>query len=324
MSDTVTVLVDDTWRRFYPTTNFTFSNQGPGEIYVRESSVQPAVQDRGFVYPAEAGGSGIVEATSRFWVRALSGTVSFHYSGFPAVGVGDLKLWLDAADCTTIQESSGFVSRWDDKSGNGGNFAQTIVGQQPSTEVVDINGVNAVGFDTVDDGLISPASAALCGLWTSGGTLILVARSNGNGGNGSGFGEYFIHDSEWDMFKGNGSSQFVLRNSFTEANSQFRSQSIYPTGTPFIMTVTYDGSDVNNVPLFYKDSIVQVSSPPIGIPEGSLIVEPNTFHVGNRPDLAKAVDSDIGEVLAYKRILSSTELDNIHAYLSTKWGISLA
>lgn len=59
-------------------------------------------------------------------------------------------LWLDASDTTTITESGGSVSQWNDKSGNGYNFTQGTGANQPTTGIRTVNGLNAVDFDGGD------------------------------------------------------------------------------------------------------------------------------------------------------------------------------
>ena len=54
--------------------------------------------------------------------------------------------WYDAADAGTITESSGAVSQWNDKSGNGNHAAQGSAADQPATGGA-INGVNAIDFN---------------------------------------------------------------------------------------------------------------------------------------------------------------------------------
>ena len=56
-------------------------------------------------------------------------------------------LWLDAADAGTITEAAGFVSQWDDKSGNGNHFVQPVGDSQPTTGVVNVNSINAIDFN---------------------------------------------------------------------------------------------------------------------------------------------------------------------------------
>jgi len=81
MADTVTIQVDENWQEFFSTVDasFTFSNQGPNEVYVRESVVEPPAQERGYVFmPSEEGG-GIVDGGGSFWVRTKSGNSDFHF-----------------------------------------------------------------------------------------------------------------------------------------------------------------------------------------------------------------------------------------------------
>ena len=55
------------------------------------------------------------------------------------------NLWLDAADASTITESGGAVSQWNDKSGNTRHATQGIAVNQPTTGGT-INGVTALNF----------------------------------------------------------------------------------------------------------------------------------------------------------------------------------
>lgn len=57
-------------------------------------------------------------------------------------------LWLDAADTSTITASSGDVSQWNDKSGNGYNFTQSTAANQPKTGTATKNGYNVIDFTT--------------------------------------------------------------------------------------------------------------------------------------------------------------------------------
>lgn len=55
-------------------------------------------------------------------------------------------IWLDASDASTITESGGVVSQWDDKSGNGRHFTQSTVANRPTFESAVQNGLSAVKF----------------------------------------------------------------------------------------------------------------------------------------------------------------------------------
>jgi hypothetical protein len=53
-------------------------------------------------------------------------------------------LWLDAADASTITESGGLVSQWDDKSGNNRHFTQATPANRPTYDLTHINNKPAV------------------------------------------------------------------------------------------------------------------------------------------------------------------------------------
>jgi len=54
-------------------------------------------------------------------------------------------LWLDASDASTITESGGSVSQWDNK-GTLENFTQATSADQPTTGVSTLNGLNVIDF----------------------------------------------------------------------------------------------------------------------------------------------------------------------------------
>jgi hypothetical protein len=59
-------------------------------------------------------------------------------------------LWLDAADASTITESGGAVSQWNDKSGNGRNVAQGTAGARPALTAANLNAKDVLTFDGGD------------------------------------------------------------------------------------------------------------------------------------------------------------------------------
>jgi hypothetical protein len=56
-------------------------------------------------------------------------------------------LWLDAADASTIAESGGAVSQWNDKSGNGRHAIQATSGNRPTVSTAALNGKNVITFN---------------------------------------------------------------------------------------------------------------------------------------------------------------------------------
>ncbi|PXA04418.1 hypothetical protein DDZ13_07760 [Coraliomargarita sinensis] len=58
--------------------------------------------------------------------------------------------WYDASDASTIIESAGLVSQWNDKSGNANHMKQASASSQPVTGARSINGLNVMDFDGAD------------------------------------------------------------------------------------------------------------------------------------------------------------------------------
>ena len=59
----------------------------------------------------------------------------------------DLDLWLDANDTSSVSHSSGVVSQWNDKSGNGFHLTPSASGTGPTTGTVSLNSLNTIDFD---------------------------------------------------------------------------------------------------------------------------------------------------------------------------------
>jgi hypothetical protein len=76
-------------------------------------------------------------------------------SGPPVAGYA---AWYDASDTSSIAESGGAVSQWNDKSGNGYDLLQSTAGNKPTTGTVTQNGLNVLSFDGGD--YLEPASYA--------------------------------------------------------------------------------------------------------------------------------------------------------------------
>jgi hypothetical protein len=87
----------------------------------------------------------------------------------------NLVLWLDASDLGTITESSGSVSNWADKSGNGYDAIQGVGSLQPTTGATTQNGLNVIDFDGGDE---FGTDAGLNSLTNGPSTIFFVARRN--------------------------------------------------------------------------------------------------------------------------------------------------
>ena len=83
-------------------------------------------------------------------------------------------LWLDAADESTITASSGRISQWSDKSGNGRNATQATGAQQPKITTAAQNSRSVVEFDPASDSFQRLSFSRLTNL----GHVFFVAKKN--------------------------------------------------------------------------------------------------------------------------------------------------
>lgn len=102
------------------------------------------------VDPAQPTASTVVVATDgSVTVTQVSNATTVTYPGVFSTpfNPADLSpiLWLDASDETTITESGGAVSQWDNK-GSLGNFTQGTASLQPTSGVTTRNSLNVVDF----------------------------------------------------------------------------------------------------------------------------------------------------------------------------------
>jgi hypothetical protein len=84
--------------------------------------------------------------------RAIGIGIGVNFGGRVPFSPLDLSpaLWLDAADTSTITESSGSVSQWNDKSGNAYHVSQATGANQPTYVTAGQNGLNVIAFDGND------------------------------------------------------------------------------------------------------------------------------------------------------------------------------
>lgn len=246
-------------------------------------------------------------------IKVLSGTVQSY-----SAGNTPLALFLDAADPATIIESGAFVRAWNDKSLNKNNAVQTLQASQPATGG-DINGVNALSFIGVSgdnfEGLVIPPNPSLAGLFSTGGTLMFVSRAN----------SYFNFDRLFTMDEvrivlTNAGNQIEFIPVFSTSSGSFRGPHI--VGSPGITTITYDGSDVTNLPSIYLNGQLSVIINP-QFPSGETVVGTGEMFIGNDDTLNKGFDGEMGEIIAAKRIFSDSERNAAHTYLSDKFSIAL-
>ncbi len=238
-------------------------------------------------------------------------------SSFSPLKIPGLKLWLDAADSSTITLNGSAVSQWRDKSGNSQHVSQATGANQPIRDNTGHNGHPTIMFN---------ASQYLDG----GANLI----SSG--------------DPPFELYMVLNITSLAATSTFFEvgnttqiANQSFRALNL-ATGEMYLSDITNDRQTVAGVitagtwnsqhfsaptgafsssdPAFYKNNVLQTSSGGTGT--GTPNINPVAFRVGGR--LAGAAGdslANIAEVIVIQNTLTTAQRNSIYNYLHRKWGV---
>jgi hypothetical protein len=224
----------------------------------------------------------------------------------------DPAAWWDAADASTITVSSGDVSQWDDRTGNGWNVAQGTVANQPRYGDVTLNGVNVLTFTAANGERLNGTQTGFNAL-TNGSTLIAVARSGSNAASkilvsqalGSGTAAtVFLQALDTEVWNSNVASASVSVGSAT--TTWRRHAVVIPAGTGNNVTIEQDGG-----------ATTATSS---GTTSGTAAT--GVLRIGtNAADTGARFLGDVAEIILWDRELTATERARVDAYLVRKWGL---
>jgi len=220
-----------------------------------------------------------------------------------------LLVWLDAADDTTFSYSSGtVVSQWRDKSGLNNHVSQATVANQPSRSTIK-NSRKTLVFDGSNDTLFNAGNVFPSN--TTDYTKIAVVYQTSTSTTGN------IISSKTDTSGTNNAHAFYFGNStFIQLwhNSTFvTSPNALAINTLGVISGTYINS--SGLGSLYVNGTASGT----GTTASRNIVR--DIQIGAIID-SSFFTGEICEVLVFSRVLSATELKQVHTYLGQKWGIS--
>jgi hypothetical protein len=236
--------------------------------------------------------------------------------------LANLALWLDATsglfDATTggaaVTANGAQVARWEDRSGNARHFSQATVNSRPTLATAGLNSKATLYFDGTDDFLDATYSRPYAAQ-----TFFVVFAINTAKSQGALFTESEAGVTDVSIYTA-AVQRTTEVGSFADGASTTRSAKIYTLGAYCIGTFSHSGSQIlnylNAVPgAAFADTFPSVE---YNVARGRISGRINAGGSLNAPGA-----NSIGEVIAYDRLLTTTERDTVHAYLSTKWGITL-
>jgi hypothetical protein len=228
-----------------------------------------------------------------------------------------LTAWYDANEASTIHEDNtpGFVSKWDDKSGNGYDLIQSSGSKQPDTGINTINDLNAIRFENTDfiaaEGLADIVS-------TEGFTIITVAKFDSSLGTLDEIAAIKSTDgSDFLSFRRDSSNPRLTSNFGADGAAAnwprcaFADNSDYADTVPFIGMAFYDNNSQN---IWGNGGVSQATKD--AIDNANLAF--NIIALGRYG--SNAAYASIGEAIFLKGFDVPTR-QKIEGYLAHKWKI---
>lgn len=243
-------------------------------------------------------------------------------------------LWLDASDTSTIIESSGVVSQWNNK-GSLNNFSVTIGGANPTTGVSTLNGNNVIDF--ASDYLTSDDSAAAYADLHNGTTCLVISvvrfgvSSNpntvysvvgNNRGTFSGRTGYMLHfDDRSTASRSNALTSNASNGSAWVTNNTIQNCVIPQQWHIVADIVDGDASPVlNRSKIFVDDGAVLQANTQTGVVTSSNPSFP--LQVGAAGDNQFTLTGSIAELIILTgENATENNRQTLRDYLNSKWGV---
>lgn len=244
------------------------------------------------------------------WI-ARSGIVPWYArsGGFVPTDEAGLALWLDASDASSITDSSGLVSQWNDKSGNARHMTQATGGLQPSTGVVTQNGLNVLRFE--NGKRMARTSFPITNTFT---VLVVGALTN-----------YVA--TTYPEFLGISAgtvNEFLFTLAAPDLNRLVAARR--RTSFNLVTTATRDATNPSLLLITSGGSTIELSrngdTPSSHAVTGTLSFT-DTLSLGGR-NASGAIDGWIAEVIIYNTLLSAEKQTALLGYAGSKWGVTLA
>jgi hypothetical protein len=260
---------------------------------------------------AKAVKSGMVDSAESSASFTINSTTNPPSGGGPSLT--GLKMWLKAD--AGVSKNGNYVARWSDQSGNGVNAGQADASRQPLFVASAVNGMPALQFDGAND--FMDFTLPLNGLSEM---TIVVVNSSRSELDGSMYGSY-RSSLYWGDQRNTGVSAVYLTPLSPEAQFRFGGSTAYgkhvrpaKLGTKWSATTAVKQS--GNERLYVNGTqVLSVSGKP-----ATVSGVPSLGNLG-RGFNAVGYIGQIAEVLVYNRALSETELQDLNAYLKSKYGM---
>lgn len=248
----------------------------------------------------------------------MPSTIGVVASGYRYLTPAELspKAWWDASDTSTITSSSGAVSQWNDKSGNGYHLTQATSSAQPTTGSVTKNGLNVLKFDGGD----VMNYAGTTGMNVTSVTVLGVFEETTTADNVGFFVAHASTGNDYDRTDAIVNASVTGSHLFETVRNQGNARVSGGGATPFAVWMSIWTSSS----LIARRNKLSLNT---GSQTGTWGTANGGFVLGGRY-LSGAVAStnrltgNIAEMVVFDRELNSSDYDKLTDHLMSKWGIT--
>lgn len=244
---------------------------------------------------------------------SLHGASNWESVGGSPLLLRGLQLWLDAADTSTITESSNLVSQWDDKSGNSKNATGTG-DARPTTNASTISNKNVLTFNGTSDVLATTQN------WPLEGNIFIVCKPTA-------IATSVVHRRIISSTAPPGVTDGEYIVDYAESGGSYRLRFL-TSGANIIGTTTFELGDTILIEARFSASANTTEVLLNGVSQGTdgntNTAENLPIYIGEDTDGGAGNEffgGDIAEMDIYDRVLTTGEIAAVETYLNNKWGL---
>jgi hypothetical protein len=245
-------------------------------------------------------------------------------------------LWLDAADASTVTESSGLVGQVNDKSGNGRNFTASS-GARPTYSANTLNSRAVFTFNG-SQWLTSTNTASTWNFLhnTNGSTVIAVWKSGNNSnpnaayalcgtnaGSASNRGSILFYDDRTASSRNNRIVGLVTASAGNTVISNVSTDDAMPANTPVIV---YHGGDPGNATAANRSSLQVNGGSAIATNTNTATATSSdatfTLQLGADGNNTASLTGYVAEFIVLTSVASTEIRQKLEGYLAHKWGLT--
>lgn len=207
-----------------------------------------------------------------------------------------------------------------DSSGNLNNISNAVASTQPTyVESSPLNSKPSLGFNSNTSVIQAQSSSSIDDITLNGGTFAFVFYLRSLGGASAG--RVFAKNAN-SIITGNGNGLYFTQGRAT-TNSQW--YATFSLNTKYVVVITYNQQTINTAPVYYLNSTTPASVTTFLVGSGAAVSDAGTImYLGNAVLGNRGLDGFISEFMAWKRVLSATEISMVLNNLGKKYGVTIS